>query len=381
LIDFPRIQVINWFMSERPEHLYVQIDPHSFLDALDHCLDENDLVCMRGRVADLQSCISGAQLTTTPDGDDLLGDELSSASPLILRRDVLSDELQQVFDARTLRRARYYLTRLQKGLTEVRTNAVNDINLNRWKEYDDILTDSLWLMDRRDNTGAHEAWYWGNFIPQIPHQLMLRYTKAGEWVLDPFVGSGTTLIECKRLGRNGLGIELNPEVAARSSAVIAEEPNPFGVMAEITVGDSGAVDFGALLSSCGVARVQLVVLHPPYHDIIHFGDAPADLSNAPSIDAFIARFGDVVRKVKQVLEPGRFLAVVIGDKYEDRAWVPLGFYAMQAVMAQGLTLKSVVVKNLNGTRGKRDQQPLWRYRALVAGFYVFKHEYIFIFQS
>jgi len=368
-------------MIEQPERLYVQIGPHALVDALDRCLDENDLECMRGRVADLQNSINDAPLTETPGDGNLLGDELSPASPLTLRRDVLLGELQQVLDARTLRRARYYLARLQKGVTEVRTNAVNDINLNRWKEYDDILTDSLWLMDRRDNTGAHEASYWGNFIPQIPHQLMMRYTKAGDWVLDPFVGSGTTLIECKRLGRNGLGVELNAEVAARSSAVVAEEPNPYGVTAEIAVGDSGEADFGAFLASYGVPEVQLVVLHPPYHDIIHFGDAPADLSNAPSIEAFVARFGDVVRRVSQVLAPGRFLAVVIGDKYEGRAWVPLGFYTMQAVMAQGLTLKSVVVKNLNGTRAKRDQQPLWRYRALVAGFYVFKHEYIFIFQS
>ena len=67
-----------------------------------------------------------------------------------------------------MRRARYYLDRLRRGATEVRTTAVNDINLNRWKEYDDVLTDSLWVMDRRDRSGAHEAWYWGNFIPQIP---------------------------------------------------------------------------------------------------------------------------------------------------------------------------------------------------------------------
>lgn len=369
-------------MNEQPQHLYVQINPHRLLDALDLCLDENDLETMRIRVADLQTSIADAPPMEAPDDDVVSGNDVSEPDDsLILRRDVLLDEMQQVIDARTLRRARYYLTRLQKGITEVRTNSVNDINLNRWKEYDDVLTDSLWLMDRRDSSGVHEAWYWGNFIPQIPHQLMMRYTKAGDWVLDPFAGSGTTLIECRRLGRHGLGVELNPDVAARSSALVAEEPNPCGVTTEITIGDSGEVDFGAIVASHGISEVQLVILHPPYHDIIRFGEAPGDLSNAPDVDAFITRFGDVVRGVKQVLQPGRFLAVVIGDKYEGRAWVPLGFYAMEVAMAQGLTLKSIVVKNLNGTRAKRDQQALWRYRALVAGFYVFKHEYIFIFQS
>ena len=69
------------------------------------------------------------------------------------------------------------------------------------------------MLDKRDTSGAHLGWYWGNFIPQIPHQMMLRYTKKGDWVLDAFVGSGTTLIECRRLGRNGIGIELDKGVA------------------------------------------------------------------------------------------------------------------------------------------------------------------------
>jgi len=50
-------------------------------------------------------------------------------------------------------------------------------------------------------------------------------------------------------------------------------------------------------------------------------------------------------------------------------------------MKLGLKLKSIVVKNFEETRGKRNQKELWRYRALVGGFYVFKHEYIFIFQK
>ena len=81
----------------------------------------------------------------------------------------------------------------------------NDIDVNQWKVYDEIITDSLWLIGSRDKSGAHTAELHGNFIPQIPHQAMLRYTKRGEIVLDTFSGNGTTMIECKRLGRNRNG--------------------------------------------------------------------------------------------------------------------------------------------------------------------------------
>lgn len=142
-----------------------------------------------------------------------------------LRRDVLISELNQILESQTLERAKYYIGRLKESIQKVKTNKVNDINLLRWKEYDSIITDSLWILDKRDTSGAHLGWYWGNFVPQIPRQIMLRYTKRGDWVLDTFVGSGTTLIECKRLGRNGIGIELNPEVAEKARELIAKEQN------------------------------------------------------------------------------------------------------------------------------------------------------------
>ncbi|MBN1246773.1 MAG: DNA methyltransferase [Anaerolineae bacterium] len=368
-------------MSECETQPFIQVDAKAFLDELGQCLAETELDDLRRRVATLTQALA---LAPVVQGVPLYDPGVMAAQTngsLVMRRDILLEELDQVKTARTLRRAHYYLSRLKKGATEIRTTALNDINLNRWKEYDEVLTDSLWLMDRRDTSGAHEAWYWGNYIPQIPRQLMLRYTKVGDWVLDPFVGSGTSLIECRRLGRNGMGVELNPTVAAQAIAVVDGEPNPYDVTTQIVVGDSTGEDFGALLAAQGCDQVQLVLLHPPYHDIIRFGEQPGDLSNAPSVDAFVTQFSQVVQRAMAVLQPGRFLAVVIGDKYEERAWVPLGFYVMQAVLDQGATLKSIVVKNLNGTRAKRDQQALWRYRALVAGFYLFKHEYIFIFQA
>lgn len=53
----------------------------------------------------------------------------------------------------------------------------NDLDLSQWREYTDIETDSLWIIDKRDNSGAHSGHYHGNFVPQIPHQLFLDIPK------------------------------------------------------------------------------------------------------------------------------------------------------------------------------------------------------------
>jgi hypothetical protein len=191
------------------------------------------------------------------------------------RRDVLISELNQVLEARTLERARYYVRRLEKALQGASTSQINDINLLRWKEYDEIITDSLWVLDRRDSSGAHLASYWGNFIPQIPHQMMLRYTKKGEWVLDAFAGSGTTLIECRKLGRNGIGIELNPDVARGAEEVIAREPNRDSTVTAVIIGDSRTLDLGLALERHGIESVQLVFMHPPrHHQVLERREGP-----------------------------------------------------------------------------------------------------------
>jgi DNA modification methylase len=290
-------------------------------------------------------------------------------------------ELKQILDAQTLNRARYYIRRLIKGLTEIKTGKVNDLNLNRWKEYNDILTDSLWILDKRDRSGTHNADYWGNFIPQIPSQLLRRYTKKGEWVLDPFLGSGTTLIECRKLGRNGIGIELQPSVARRTRTRISKEDNPFAIHTAVVTGDSTQLVLAEQLQLLGVPSVQFAILHPPYWDIIQFSKNKHDLSNAGSLQSFLSSFGRVIEQAGSILDSKRYLAIVVGDKYSNGELIPLGFLTMQEAEKRGFKLKSIIVKNFKDTKAKRSQEELWRYRALVGGFYVFKHEYIFLMQK
>jgi hypothetical protein len=355
---------------------FVALDKEKLLSLLDDLTARRTLRALKRKTDALKQAVASAG----NNGDGLLVGG-ANGNAISLRKDVLVSELDQVLEARTIERARYYLKRLERGLKRVKTSRINDINLMRWKEYEEVITDSLWNLPKRDTTGAHLGWYWGNFIPQIPRQLMLRYTKKGEGVLDAFAGSGTTLIECRRLGRNGVGIELNAKVARKAAALIARESNPDSVITEIITGDSRTVDLGNALDGIHTKQFQLLIMHPPYHDIIGFSEDEKDLSTATTTREFLNLFGEVVDNLSPLLERGRHLALVIGDKYSKGEWIPLGFQCMNEVLERGFLLKSVVVKNFEETRAKRDQKQLWRYRALAGGFYIFKHEYIFLFKK
>jgi len=293
----------------------------------------------------------------------------------------LIGELNQILETHTIERTKYYIKRLKKSLTETKQSKINDLNLNRWKEYNDIITDSLWILNKRDSSGVHHAGYWGNFIPQIPNQLLRRFTKKGDWILDPFLGSGTTLIEAQRLGRNAVGVELSKKVLDQTRKNIIKEANPNKVKLEFVNGDSVSVDLKKVISDIDVKSFQFQIFHPPYWDILKFSDSNSDLSNTNSIEEFLTGFGSVLDNCLPHLEKKRYAAVVISDKYSGGEWIPLGFYVMQEVLKRGMILKSTIVKNFEETTAKRNQKELWRYRALAGGFYVFKHEYIFIFQK
>lgn len=261
----------------------------------------------------------------------------------------------------------------------------SDIDVSRWRDYEHVETGSLWMINGRDRQNGHQLDYHGNCVPQILTQLLTRYTKQDEIILDLFLGSGTSAIEAVNLGRRAIGVELKPDMAAYVREKLEEQGKAEQV--HIINGDSSNADWTGraikrALKGFDKEHVDFLFLHPPYADIIRFSESENDLSNAATTEGFLDMFENVCRLGFEMLAPGRFAGLVIGDKYAAGELIPLGFLCMERMNRVGFKTKSIIVKNISGNeKAKGRMSNLWRYRALVGGFYIFKHEYVFLFQK
>lgn len=264
------------------------------------------------------------------------------------------------------------------------TTAYNDIKLKDWRNYKHIETGTLWNFQSRANTNGHSYDYHGNYIPQIATQLFERYTKAQDVVLDMFLGSGTTAIEAVNLNRRCIGVEIQKKMCDYVANKFTREELDKSV--KIINGDSTTEavkkHIFATLKGLEEEHAQFLMLHPPYADIIKFSDLDGDLSAEMATEEFLEGFKKVAQIGYDALEKKRFAALIIGDKYANGELIPLGSMCMEKMKEVGFMLKAVIVKNIEGNeKAKGKNANLWHYRALAGGFYIFKHEYIYLFQK
>ena len=251
-------------------------------------------------------------------------------------------------------------------------------------ETENINVDSLWLISERDKSGKHENVYHGNFVPQIPNQLIRRYTKENDTVLDLFMGSGTTLFECEKLNRNYIGFDINTEIIDFVKSKMTETKNIKFRINECNVASEKIFkeNIEKSLSDLNTEKVQFIIAHPPYMDIVKFTNKAEDLSQISDLKIFIKRFVQVFKNVFPYLENKKYFGVVVGDVYKKSEVVPLGFYVLDAIKRSfSVKLKGIIIKNIEGNRGKLGQRSIWQYRALKSDYFIFKHEYILVFKK
>jgi len=242
---------------------------------------------------------------------------------------------------------------------------------------DEINVDSLWIINERDKSGKHANVYHGNFVPQIPNQLIQRYTKEGETVLDLFMGSGTTLFECEKLNRNFIGFDINETII---EYVKKQMTNTTNIHYQINYCDvANKENFEKYIDN---QQVRFIIAHPPYMDIVKFTDKTEDLSQISDLKEFVKKITQIMQNALPYLEENRYFAFVLGDIYKKNEVIPLAFYVLDAIKRNfKVKLKGIIIKNIEGNRGKLGTYNIWKYRALKSDYYLFKHEYIFVFKK
>lgn len=233
---------------------------------------------------------------------------------------------------------------------------------------------TVWSFENRGKWATHRGDYRANWAPEVPRNLILRYSSPGDLVLDQMVGSGTTLVECKLLGRNGIGADINLDaimVAWNRLDFTYVETN---AALRLFQGDARNLDL------IEAESVDLIATHPPYANIVPFSKEKkieGDLSQVHSIDEFVAEMRRVAQESFRVLKPGKHCAILVGDTHRRKHYVPIAFRVMEAFLDAGFILREDIIKRQWHTETMRGR---WR-ESYNHDFLLTFHEHLFVFRK
>jgi DNA modification methylase len=235
---------------------------------------------------------------------------------------------------------------------------------------------TVWSFPERGDWATHVGDYRGNWSPFIPRNLIERYTSVGDLVCDPMVGSGTTLVECRLLGRNAIGVDIN-----RDAAMVAMnrldfhyepiDPTYKKPKIQVFVGDARKLD------QIQNDTVDLVATHPPYGGVIQYSNAriDGDLS-AMKFAGFLTAMSEVASECFRILKADRYCAILVGDTRRHRHYIPIHIGVLNRFLGAGFILKEDIIKLQHKTTSSRE-----RWSGHAYDFYKIAHEHLYVFRK
>ena len=272
--------------------------------------------------------------------------------------------------------------------------SLEPIEVRRFEPLPEELTDvstTVWSFPERGSWATHRGDYRGNWAPQIPRALIIKYTEPGDVVLDPMVGSGTTCIEALLLNRNCIAVDINYNAVmlthhrlyylvkalkeGRRNLLYYTREREEDVKAWYRVfhGDARRLD------KIPDNSIDLVATHPPYFNIIEYGKekVEGDLSKTKSLEEYLILFKQVAREIYRVLKPGGVLGVLVGDTRIKKHYVPITHYVLLTLLDVGFILKEEVIKIQHKMKTTRE---VWR-KLKERDFLLIYHEKLFILEK
>jgi DNA modification methylase len=215
---------------------------------------------------------------------------------------------------------------------------LNDLTPKEWVKFQ-----KSWFIYDPPPRDTMKILHPASFPDGLAVEFIKFFTRKGMWVLDPMVGSGSTLIACAMTGRNGIGIELSPYWAKIAQTRLNEfkaQRNLFeDDMTEqrIIVADARNID------QIEMPLIDYVLTSPPYWDMLrrkgddrqkarrakglplYYSDDPRDLGNIEDYEQFLTELVGIYRKVADKMRQGAYMTIIVRNVKKGSRFFPLAW--------------------------------------------------------
>ena len=231
----------------------------------------------------------------------------------------------------------------------------NDLDGKRWLQN----SISVWS-DIRKSTAETRLKHPALFPTQLVERLIETFCPpTGELILDPFAGTGSTLVAAARCGKRALGLELSADFVQLAEQRLAEQrlvefPSPDSSQPAVQIHHASVT---RLLEFAPPASVDLCITSPPYWDILnqrrtadmkavrHYGNLADDLGTLDHYETFLTQLTQTFRNVLTVLKPGAYCCIVVMDLRKKNRFYPFHSDLATRLVEQGFLYDDLIIWN------------------------------------
>jgi len=220
-------------------------------------------------------------------------------------------------------------------------NKLNELEAKEWLKFT-----KSWFVHNPPPRKKDEVLHPAKYPESMIEEFIKFFTKRGELVFDPFLGTGSTLVACHGCGREGVGIELQEKYGRIALERIKRLENQRKLTGEtktkqrVFIMDSFKVK--EIWKKQGFDEIDFLITSPPYGPMLNkkglvqkgreekgldtrYSRDAADFGNIMDYDAFVLKLVELFREVKDLMKEKAYLVVVLqnyreGPEFKTLAW-------------------------------------------------------------
>lgn len=232
-------------------------------------------------------------------------------------------------------------------------NKLNDLTGKEWIKFT-----KSWFIHRPVRRNASEILHPAKYPESLVEEFINFFTKENSWVLDPFMGTGSTLIAAGQCGRNAAGVELSTKYHKIAKERVKK--NKFKSKLHPLRGSSGKLS--ELLDKADLNNIKFdfAITSPPYWNQLErnslrqklrsdkglatkYSRSRNDLGNVKDYEEFLEKQAEIFDNVFDVLKPNSYLTVITNNVYYKGRLFPLAYDTATSLTRRGK--KSWVLKD------------------------------------